>query len=876
MEQPDILEQLKSRFEAPLTELMKRRVVFWHDVDGSFESDFNELDGETLCYSRNLHLEKVVDGNHFALKRMVYRQHPDDDFLIYTRAPKDLSARGLEDNWLADLELISEHFQADFTSMLMDELGAVDAAAEGVELFRDFFNAADRREKFKQFMPAAQTKVDVTLGVIGSLLKASDLSTETLVRTYLCSLEEGGNPLDALGEYGADAAFSSFVSKRLGYMGDLGSLDDLSAHLLLTALSVQLPDGALEGLESRISSPHGQFCLNIVHAWMAEESASAVLYDICRRIEGICNLQQRFAQMPASALMEADVLPCINERILIDLCSSMGHGADRSDEASAALQRRKDLRWFSRVVDHFNALEAAVNAQRFYRDHIGGFHYAKPDEVWKAYTSDWYRMDASYRHFCSAFDACQKTTSDLPVELDEAIEVLASWMERIYVNWFLADSNACWVNASEKSWEQMGYVEGVARQRRFFEESVIAGSSDVKKTMVIISDALRFEVAAELADRLERDTRGAAELKSMQSVFPSITEFGMAALLPHTSMSYGWDDGGVYLNGDMPTNGTGARESILRHRKPNSKCIQSKDLIAAKRALRKELVGDAEFIYVYHNKIDSIGEEYSTEHMVFEACDTAIDDIVALVKIATGDLNFSRVIIAADHGFLYTRDPLEERDKVSKKDISANAVKIGRRYAISDDEWLDDGLFIKMNMDDVDGGSYTGLAPRECIRIKKAGPGENYVHGGLSLQECCVPVIQFRNKKAGSKGYEERVLAELRLLSTQRRITSMLFKVELYQPACVGGKVLPAEYELVMTDASGNEVSDVRRAHADMANVDEKARVSNVRFSLKAGNAYDAKKPYYLLCRNKENAQITWKEEFAIDIAFAPLDDFGF
>ena len=87
--------------------------------------------------------------------------------------------------------------------------------------------------------------------------------------------------------------------------------------------------------------------------------------------------------------------------------------------------------------------------------------------------------------------------------------------------------------------------------------------------------------------------------------------------------------------------------------------MQSKDLISAKRALRKELVGDAEFIYVYHNKIDSIGEEYSTEHMVFEACDTAIDDIVALVKIATGDLNFSRVIITADHGFLYTRDPLE-------------------------------------------------------------------------------------------------------------------------------------------------------------------------------------------------------------------------
>ncbi len=876
MAQPDILKQLKSRFETPLDGLSKRRIVFWHDADGSFEAAFDELYAEAFSGSRNLHFAKIADGGFFALKREIYRQFPDDDYLIYTRAPKDLSAHGLEGNWFADLEFVSEHFQADFASMLMDDLGAVDSAAEGVELFRDFFKAADRREKFKRLMPAAQTKADVALGVIGALLRSEDLSVETLVRTYLCALEKGREPLRSLGEYGADTAFASFIGKRLGYVGDLESLDDLAAHLLLTALSIQLPDNALDGLENRISAPHGQFCLNIVHAWMAEDSCAADLYDICRRIEALCNLEQRFSQMPASALMDADVLPCINERILIDLCSSMGQGADRSEESSIALQRRKGLRWFGRVADYFDALGCAVSAQRFYRRHMGGFHYAKSDEVWKAYVSDWYRMDTSYRHFCRAFDSCQKTTSDLPIELDEAMEILASWMERIYVNWFLTDSNACWVNASEKSWEQVGYVEGVARQRRFFDESVLAGSSDVKKTMVIVSDALRFEVAAELSERLERDTRGLAELKSMQCVFPSITEFGMAALLPHTSMSYSWNDGGVYVNGNMPTTGTEARESVLRFTKPNSRCIQSKDLIAAKRTMRKELVGNAEFVYVYHNKIDSIGEEYSTEHMVFEACDNAMDDIVTLVKIATGDLNFSRVIITADHGFLYTRDPLEERDKVSKKDIAASTVKLGRRYAISDDIHLDDTLLIKMNMDDVEGGSYTGLAPRECIRIKKAGPGENYVHGGVSLQECCVPVIQFRNKKAGSKGYEERIPAELRLLSTQRRITSMLFKVELYQPACVGGKILPAEYELVMTDALGNEVSDVLRAHADMTNTDEKARVSNIRFSLKADTSYDAKKPYYLLCRSKENAQIVWKEKFTIDIAFVPLDDFGF
>lgn len=872
----DVREQVRARLSRPLEGAEIRRIVIWHDTDGSFETEFDDLTAEGLDSPRGVVCEKILDNNNFALKRRIYRTDADKDFLLYSRSQKDLSARGLENDWLADLEFIADHFQADFASMLMDDLNAVDEAVKGVEQFKTFFNAQERKEKFKKLMPAAQTWQDVALGVIGVLLGASELSTECLTRTYLCQLVADKDPLETLGKFGADAAFVSFVSKRLGYEGDLTSLQDFSAHVLLTAVSYQLSDDALDGLESRISKPHGQFCLNVVHDWMADDSTADVLYDLCRRAENLCNLRQRFEQMNPSQLGDADVFPCINECVLTNLLNGLGHGADRAEEASRLLQQRKDLCWFSRIAPYFSVLGAAVDATRFYRDHIEAFHYAIPADIWKAYTTDWFHMDTAYRDFCVAYDDCQKCTSDVPAALDESLGVVAGWMERIYVNWFLKDSNACWVTASENAWLQDGYVEGVSRQRRFFDEWVIAGSADVKKTMVIVSDALRYEVAAELRDRLERDTRGTAELGSMQSVFPSITEFGMAALLPHTSLSYSEDDHCVYVNQNMPTISTADREKILQLRKPQSRCIQSKDLIAEKRSARKDLVGDAEFVYIYHNTIDAIGETYSTEHKVFDACEQAIDEIVALVKIATGDLSFTRIVITADHGFLYTRDPLDERDKVSSKDISGSTVKLGRRYAISGEEWMEDALFITMNMDDINGGIYTGMAPRECIRIKKSGPGENYVHGGVSLQECCVPVIQFRNKRVGAKGYEEQRQATLQLLSTQRRITSMIFKVELFQKEPVGSKVLPAEYELVMTDVSGNEVSNAARAHADMQNTDETARVSRLQFSLKAGRSYDAKRPYYLVCRNKESGQIVWKEEYQIDIAFVAMDDFGF
>lgn len=878
MVQQDALGQLKDRFSRQLGDFESRVIVIWHDLDGSFEADFSVLDASEVAGERTLHLFRAEEGSMFALKKALNRDYPNDDFLIYSRTQKDLSSKALEGNWIADVEIIADHFQADFASMLMDELGASDGAAEGIDIFKDFFNAQDRKQRFKRLMPAAQSKQDVALGVIGALFGSQSLSTECLVRAYIVGLATGASPLETLAKYGADTAWSSFLAKRIGYAGDLESLDDLAAHVLLTALSFQLPESLLDGLESRISIPHGQFCLNIIHDWMDDETASGQLFELCRRIEHLCNLEQRFSQLPASALCDADIFPCINERIIIDLFCSMANGADRADETSKVLQRRRDMRWHTRVEPYFDALEATVAAQRFHHEHIQGFHLANPVDVWRCYTDardGWWRMDSAYRRFCKAFDAAQKSTYDLPSSLDDSLEALATWMERIYVNWFLSESNRCWVNAAEESWDQTGYVEGILRQRRFFDECVVSGASGAKKTLVIISDALRYEVAAELAQRLERDTRGCAELDSMHSVFPSITEFGMAALLPHSSLSFDSVDGSVLVNDGMPTASCGQREAVLRFRKASSRCIQSKDLFSAKRSMRKEMVGDAELVYVYHNKIDSVGEEYSTEHDVFDACDTAIDDIVALVKIATGDLNFTRVVVTADHGFLYTREPLEESGKVSGKDISGAKLRLGRRYAISDD-WMEDALFIKMNMDDVHGGSYVGIVPRECVRIKRPGPGENYVHGGLSLQECCVPVIQFRNKRAGVKGYEESRPATLQMLSTSRRVTSLMFKVELFQKECVEGKVLPAEYEVCMTDASGNEVSDVRKAHADMTNPDETARVCRLQLGLKAGRQYDPKKAYYLLCRDRATGQIAWKEEYQIDIPFVPMDDFGF
>lgn len=881
MARPDVRQMLAERFLQPLEDYASRRIVIWHDAEGSFSDLFDELQsvsagGFDEKAPRRLVFARAEEGGLFALKRRIYRQEPDADFLIYTRTEKDFSARALQGNWLADVELIAEHFQADLPSMRAEELGATDGAVAGIRRFQAFFNAADRRERFRALMPHARSEGDVALGVIGSVLGARDLATESIVRAWLCDLEKGGDPVGDLRHQSAEDAFASFISQRTGYTGDLAATDDAAAHLLITALSAQMPAGALSGLEGRISRPHAQFCLNIVHAWMADERDAATLYSLARRVEDACGLPGRFRSMELRDLADADVLPCINEVLLTTLLASLADGADRADEALEVIRRRRSMRWFGRLQGYFDALGRAADMQRFFREHAeDGFHQTKAADTWKAYVSDWYRMDSAYRGFCQALHECQISSADVPEELEDALECCASWAEHLYANWYLNESNACWAQCAQDGWRGLGHVDGIAQEERFFDDRVRSGQAQVKKTLVIISDALRYEVAEELARRLEGDTRGTTQLGSMQASFPSITEFGMAALLPHASMTL--QEGRVLLDG-LSTATTAQRQEVLRRAEPAGVCVQAKDLMGARRAERRQMVGEAPVVYVYHNQIDATGEGYQTEDKVFAACDDAIDELVALVKIAINDLQFTRVLITADHGFIYTRMPLEERDKASGSDagVDTGIVLQGRRYLVCEGEVADAGPFLRINLGQLGGGSYLGLAPRECVRIKKAGPGEKYVHGGVSLQEACIPVIEFRNRRSGQKGYEERESADFVLMSTSRLVSSMLFSIDLLQDKPVGGKVLPAEYALVMCDASGNEVSETRRAVADMVATDATGRVLHVSFALKAGTSYDSHVPYYLVCRDAASGSIAWKEEFHIDIPFAPLDDFGF
>ena len=166
-------------------------------------------------------------------------------------------------------------------------------------------------------------------------------------------------------------------------------------------------------------------------------------------------------------------------------------------------------------------------------------------------------------------------------------------------------------------WRESGEIRGIERQRDFYRRYVRPISEKSSRVFVIISDGLRYETAAQLREEIARATKGNARLYAVQSIFPSITSFGMAALLPGSAMAM--DREGRVLVDGMSTVGTGDRQKILQKTEPNSVAARYDDVLRMTRQQRRELVNGMKVVYIYHNTIDAVGDESKTEKGVFKA-----------------------------------------------------------------------------------------------------------------------------------------------------------------------------------------------------------------------------------------------------------------
>jgi len=199
------------------------------------------------------------------------------------------------------------------------------------------------------------------------------------------------------------------------------------------------------------------------------------------------------------------------------------------------------------------------------------------------------------------------------------------------------------------------------------------------------------------------------------------------------------------------------------------------DKAAQRQAIKHEV------IYLYHDIIDAISDKRATEHLTLENVNDAIQDLDRLIRILHGGMNVRRVIVTADHGFLYTERDLADAD-LERVPVDNALVQHNRFFLTEEKQELP--LVYSFPFE-----ATTGIEapvwvniPVATNRYRVQGAGHRFVHGGGSLQELVVPVLESTRKR---EDVIERVNMSL-LAPKNLKVVSSRMRVEIFQEEPVG------------------------------------------------------------------------------------------
>lgn len=345
---------------------------------------------------------------------------------------------------------------------------------------------------------------------------------------------------------------------------------------------------------------------------------------------------------------------------------------------------------------------------------------------------------------------------------------------------------------------------------------------------MVISDALRYEAGEELLRRIRQEDRYDADLLPALTLLPSYTQLGMAALLPHESLAMEGDNTNAVLVDDRSSQGTENRRKILDRALPGqATALQADDLLRMNRDESRALFRDHDVVYIYHNRIDAVGDKRDSEEQLFEAVEKALDELILILKRLT-NANVTNMLVTADHGFIYQDQTLDESDFAGSEASGAQILHHDRRFV------LGRGLepspsFKKFAFADVGlQGDLEMLIPKSINRLRVRGSGSRYVHGGASLQEVVIPILRI-NKKRQS----DVALVDVDIL---RGATSVIstgqVSVAFYQSEPVTDKVQPRVLRAGLYTQTGELISDQQELTFDLTAENPRQREQRVQFVL--------------------------------------------
>jgi len=516
----------------------------------------------------------------------------------------------------------------------------------------------------------------------------------------------------------------------------------LGRHVLLTdllaALKKQVPS-SLSSVPVANSTGGIDACVRLARTWRNSRDVRDSYVSVADRVERELALGQ--LELPVEPLKENETFLCVERALLAHVENELLKAATPS---LLQLAEYRLSRFWSDVIPAIQARWALISSAAetlLEAERVGKAMKAAPTTVpalIKAYTDDdepWCLLDTHHRHMESRKYNFEFAASDdhdglekVIIKAEQRYTEVGSELAKHFVTYFQKAKHP---------------IKGLLRQREVFERRVKPHLGEGKVAYVWV-DALRFEMARELCRLLKDDFTLA--IQPAIGTMPTITEIGMAALLPkaHDSAKVVTVGGGklaLEIDGEIIKDRKDRVAFLKKHAGVSVFDAKLDDLLPKPTKRVKDGIQNAQLILITSQEIDELGEGDNLAQARLQI-DGVLSHLRRGVRVLA-DHGVKTIVMVADHGHLFA-DEIGEDMKIEAP--GGKVEDLHRRV------WVGVGgtsepSYLRTSLSSLGVDSDFDIAtPWTFAVFKSKGGGRAFFHGGLSPQELIVPVVVMHSK----------------------------------------------------------------------------------------------------------------------------------
>ena len=512
----------------------------------------------------------------------------------------------------------------------------------------------------------------------------------------------------------------------------------LGRHVMLTdlfaALKKHVPS-ALSSVPVATSTGGIDACVRLARTWRNSRKERDSYVAVANKVEQKLALDQ--LELPVELLKENETFLCVERALLVHVENELLKAAT---PALLQLAEYRLSRFWADVTPPIQARWALISSAAevlIDADRVGKALKTAPTTVpalVKAYADDdepWCLLDTHHRHMES-----RKYNFDFAARNDEhhGLEKLITKAEQRYTE-VGSELAKLFITHLQKAKHP---IKGLLRQRDIFEKQVKPHLGEGKVAYVWV-DALRFEMARELCRLLKDDFN--LEIEAAIGTMPTITEIGMAALLPmaHESIRVVAVGGGrlaLEIGGEVIKDRKDRVAFLKEHAGVSVFDAKLDDLLPRPAKKVKDGIQNSELILITSPEIDELGEQDNMAQARLQI-DGVLSHLRRGVRVLA-DHGIKTIVLVADHGHLFA-DEIGEDMKIESP--GGKVEDLHRRV------WVGVGgnsepSYLRTSLASLGVESEFDIAtPWTFACFKSKGGGRAYFHGGLSPQELIVPVV---------------------------------------------------------------------------------------------------------------------------------------